>query len=170
MIRKKFKLSTQIDVKKLKKSIKIEYLIVIIISVLILIFLIFSEGGLGSSSKKNASYESYSITLEKNLEMLLSEVNGAGKIKVMVTVDGSEEQVYLKNSETIIENGVKTVKESIVLIGGKPYLVKTNNPNIVGVIVVCEGGDNLSVKVNLVEIITTTLSVNADCVRIIKMK
>ena len=65
---------------------------------------------------------------------------------------------------------IKTVKESIVLIGGKPFLVKTNNPKIVGVVVVCEGADDVSVKLSVVEIITTTLSINADKVRIIKMK
>lgn len=153
-----------------KKTVKTEYIIVIVVAILV-VFLLFSSGSsLFNFNKTEQTSISYSKTIESQLEKVLETVKNAGKIKVMVTVDGSEEQIYLKNTETVIENGVKTIKESIVLIGGKPFVVKTNNPKIIGVVVVCEGADDLNVKLNVIEIITTTLSVDADKVRIIKMK
>lgn len=158
------------ETKPLKKVFKTEYIIVIIVAVLALILLFSSSSSLFDFNKTEANSINYSEAVEKQLEVVLSEVKGAGKIKAMVTVDGSEEQIYLKNIESTLENGIKTVKESIVLIGGKPFLVKTNNPKIVGVVVVCEGADDVSVKLSVVEIITTTLSISADKVRIIKMK
>lgn len=153
-----------------KKTVKTEYIIIIVVAILV-VFLLFSSGSsLFNFNKTEQTSISYSKTIESQLEKVLETVKNAGKIKVMVTVDGSEEQIYLKNTETVIENGVKTIKESIVLIGGKPFVVKTNNPKIIGVVVVCEGADDLNVKLNVIEIITTTLSVDADKVRIIKMK
>ena len=57
-----------------------------------------------------------------------------------------------------------------LLINGKPYVTKHLNPKIIGVIVVCEGAENLQVKMTITEILATTLKVSADSVRIIKMK
>ena len=76
----------------------------------------------------------------------------------------------LKEVESKVVNGVKTTIESVVLVGGKPYVTKVENPKIIGVIVVCSGADDLNVRLSITEIINTTLKVDSDSVRIIKMK
>lgn len=162
-----------IDVAPTKKPsfIKKEYIFIFILTIaIIVIFLSGQEIKLPFSTSDTSSSGNYVSTLETSLERLLSEVDGAGKICVLITVDGSEEQLVLKNVETKTENGVKSTVESIVLVGGKPYVTKVQNPKIIGVAIVCEGADNLSVRLNITEIVTTTLSVSSESVRIIKMK
>ncbi|MBO7215264.1 MAG: hypothetical protein J6V66_07240 [Clostridia bacterium] len=152
------------------KSIKKEYVFIAVLLVVVIAIFI-SNGNLFSAvnSGEHGNLD-YASKIESKLEKLLSEVQGVGKVKVFVTTDGSFSEVVLKDSKQETVNGEKTTVESVILVGGKPYVTKTSNPNIIGIAVVCQGADSLSVKLNVTEIITTTLSVSADCVRIIKMK
>lgn len=159
------------DKQNKKSIIKKEYLLVIFLAVIaIVIFLSNSNLDFSYLNKETKEISDYVSTLESDLESVLKEVKGVGSVKVMITVEGSECEVVLKEVETTVENGVKTTKESIVLIGGKPYVTHVENPKIKGVVIVCSGADDLQVKMSITEIINTTLSVNSECVRIIKMK
>lgn len=162
---------TDVTPSKKPSFIKKEYILIILLTVVvILIFLSGQDITLPFSNAENKTSDNYVSSLESSLQKILGEVNGAGKISVFITVEGSEEQVVLKNVETKTENGVKSTVESIVLVGGKPYVTKVQNPKIIGVAIVCEGADDLSVRLNITEIVTTTLSVSSESVRIIKMK
>ena len=165
------KRNDDVQVKK-KALIKKEYIFLLILSVIVvLIFLSSQNVNLSFLKSENTkSSNSYVLELETSLKNLLKDVDGAGKINVFITVDGTEEEIVLKNVETKTENGVKTTVETIVLVGGKPYVTKTENPKILGVAIVCEGADDINVRLNITEIVTTTLKVNSDSVRIIKMK
>ena len=163
------KRTDQEDKRKIFKNVKLEYVLIVILTIVVIV--IFLSGSNLSLNVKSTETESdYLQTLQNNLTKVLGDVNGAGKVNVMITLDGSSEEVVLKNVESTLENGVKTTKETIVLIGGKPYVVKTVNPNVVGVVVVAEGADDLNVKMAILEVVTTTLSINGESVRIIKMK
>ncbi len=156
--------------KKLK-SIKKEYVFILIICIVVVILFFWGNVGeskLLSSNKKESS--DYSSTLENKLKNILSDVQGVGKVNVFISVEGGYSEIVLKEIEESIENGTKTLTEKVVLVGGKPYVISTENPKILGVCVVCEGADDVSVKMKIVEILTTTLKLDADCVRIIKMK
>ena len=159
------------DVASKKSFLKKEYLLIIILTALVVvIFLSGQDLNFNLIDKGESGDDSYVTNLQNSLKNVLSDVEGAGKINVLITVDGSEEEVVLKNVETAVDNGVKTTVESIVLVGGKPYVIKLNNPKVLGVVVVCEGADVVDVKLKIIEIVTTTLKVDADSVRIIKMK
>ncbi|MBO5926622.1 MAG: hypothetical protein J6Q38_03585 [Clostridia bacterium] len=159
------------DVGSKKSFLKKEYLLIIILTALVVvIFLSGQDLNFNLIDKGESGDDSYVTNLQNSLKNVLSDVDGAGKINVLITVDGSEEEVVLKNVETAVDNGVKTTVESIVLVGGKPYVIKVNNPKVLGVVVVCEGADVVDVKLKIIEIVTTTLKVDADSVRIIKMK
>ena len=164
----------KVDVTPAKKGsfLKKEYLIVILLAVVVIVIFLSSQDiNLPLlKSEENITVNSYVNNLELSLENILSDVKGAGKINVFITVEGTEEEIVLKNVETKTENGVKTTVETIVLVGGKPYVTKTENPKIIGVAIVCEGADNINVRLSITEIVTTTLKINSDSVRIIKMK
>ena len=159
------------DVASKKSFLKKEYLLIVVLTVIVVaIFLSGQDLNFNLIDKGEGGDDSYVTNLQNSLKNVLSDVEGAGKINVLITVDGSYEEVVLKNVETAVDNGVKTTVESIVLVGGKPYVIKVNNPKVLGVVVVCEGADVVDVKLKIIEIVTTTLKVDADSVRIIKMK
>ena len=106
----------------------------------------------------------------KKLEKLLAEIDSAGSVKVMISVDGTAEKEYLKNTISKTENGVKVVEETTVFVNGKPQLAKEKYPEVLGVVVICQGGENIKVKMAITEVVTTVLPVASDNIRILKKK
>ena len=96
------------------------------------------------------AYEQYIDATEERLRKTLEKINGVGKADVMITAVGSGEYVYAQNSKR--ESDPDSVSESgeYVIIGGngdkKALVRKVDNPEIMGVVVVCEGGESNVVK------------------------
>lgn len=158
-----------IQTKKQIKKFKIEYFIFIVL--LILVLILFLSGSTFNFSKdKNNEENNYESSTEKRLENLISKIDGVGETIVMITFDGSSEETILKNVETIVENGVKKTIETAVLVSGKPYVVKELNPKATSVIVVCEGADDLNVKLKITEVVKSTFQISSENIKIIKMK
>ena len=156
---------------KKTRAIKKEYILAVILAALVIVIYLSGQNiNFSFLSTNTESSVDYASLLENKLKNLLTNVNGVGKVNVVITIDGTGEEIILKNVEEKIENNVKTTIQSVVLIGGKPYVTKTENPKIVGVIVVCEGAEDVNVRLAISEIVLTALKVEPDSVRIIKMK
>lgn len=162
--------STKSKNEKTSKFKKEYILIGILVVLLALTFIIPDSFDLFNSVNSSDATENYQDELECKLESMLSELEGVGKVKVMVTLSGTGSEEVAKNVEIVKENGVETKTETVVLISGKPYVLKTNNPEIFGIVVIAEGGDDVKVKMNITEVITTALGVYSDKIRILKMK
>ena len=141
-------------------------LAILLAAVLVLCYFLFirtptnspqTEGGGASISASDA--EAYAKGLEDKLEDILSQVKGAGNVNVLVTLGSGFEYVYA-TEETVKQNSSgSTTTTSIILVSGKPVLVKEIYPEIKGVLVSASGADNLSVKVNLVTAIQTVIDI-----------
>lgn len=149
-----------------------------------------NNGEKKETGAKEVSYEQeeedYGKELEKQLEEILSNVEGVGKIKVMITLKNSKEQVINKdtsfrsdrNSEEIenektenevIEQGEETI---LVQMDGNqvPYVVKEYSPTVEGVLIIAQGGDDPNIKVALIEASTVLLNVPSHKVSVLKME
>ena len=89
---------------KLKKDKKL--LFTVAAGILGIVFIVISEFIPKSSYKKaetgeqnNNTVSSYEETLEKRLESIISSVDGAGRVQVMVTLDTSEQTQYAKDEK-----------------------------------------------------------------------
>ncbi len=128
------------------------------------------------------SASAYASQLEEQLTDLISEVNGAGKTRVMVTLQNSGETLFVREERTSLDNTQSTSgdisehetrEESYVLVDGpdgRTALVRTQmEPVIRGVVVVCEGGDNSLTAARITEIVTTALAISSAKVCITKL-
>ena len=154
-------------IKSLFKKIRIEYLIVIALAIvaLIIIFNAFSSKG-GDQTATGDDVEKYVSDLEAKLGKCLSKVDGAGEVTVIISVASGREEVYAVEKIT----GDKGVTESPVVVGGKPIVVKENNPEITGVVIVADGAKNLSVKVNLLNACKVFLSIDESKIKVLSSK
>lgn len=135
----------------------------------------------GASVMTNSvlSAEAYEQALEVRLEELLSRVEGAGEVSVMVTLESTEQAVYAqtvqKSSDTTQtqQNGGSersSYTADYVLIetgGGEQALTETTlQPTVKGVAVVCTGAQELHVVGRITELISTVLGIpsNRICV------
>lgn len=115
----------------------------------------------------------FELELEKRLEEAVSQISGAGKTDITITLDSSKEYFYAKNSS---ENtgASETEKESELVIlesaeGEEPIVLKTDEAKIRGVLVVCEGGNDPLVCEKILEAICALLDIPSNKVSVAKM-
>ena len=164
---------------KLKKDKKL--LLTVAAGILGIVFIVISEFIPKSSYKKaetgeqnKNSVSSYEETLEKRLESIISSVDGAGRVQVMVTLDTSEQTQYAKdekeNSKSGDKSSEKSYEKKYVLTDDVGVVLKTTEPEVRGVIVVCDGGDNAAVKNGITSAVRAALSVDSNKITVLKMK
>lgn len=134
-----------------------------------------------------ASTSDYELAAENELTALLEKIDGVGKVKVMLTIDGSEEQVPAVNindsksntkekdntggtRETTQDNNGTTIVITNDGSKSQPLIVKTNKPKVVGVCVVAEGAKEKYVQLEITQAVTRLFSITADKVSVYPMK
>lgn len=165
---------------KLKKEKKL--LLTVAAGILGIVFIVISEFIPKSSYKKaetgeqnKNSVSSYEETLEKRLESIISSVDGAGRVQVMVTLDTSEQTQYAKDEKENSKSGDKSSEKSyekkyVLTDDDGGVVLKTTEPEVRGVIVVCDGGDNAAVKNGITSAVRAALSVDSNKITVLKMK
>ena len=136
--------------------------------ILLFSFILFDSFGLRSSSNEDS--DDYVSTLEDRLGNTLSQIKGAGKVSVVITVAGSNKTVIATDVVTVKDGEQLKVTETPVLVGGKVVVLNELYPEIIGVLIVSEGADNLSVKMNLLSAATTLLTVDESKIHILTSK
>lgn len=130
--------------------------------------------------------ESYGEQLEKRLEQILSTVEGAGKVEVIITFADSGEKIVNKDvshsSSNVTEQdssgGNRVSEESkyeedTILSGGSsstgtPYVVQELTPTVLGVLVVSDGGDSPVVVEKITSAISALFGLSAHKITVLK--
>ncbi|MCC8023399.1 MAG: hypothetical protein LIO46_06465 [Clostridiales bacterium] len=119
------------------------------------------------------SMDSFKETTEQQLGEIIGKIDGVGRCEVMVTIENSSEQVYAYDSSSEQgENSSKNEYKYIIINGEdgeEALLVKEIQPKIRGVIVVCEGGDNIAVQEKIISSVTAVFDISSNRVSINKM-
>ena len=125
----------------------------------------------------------YENDLEQGLAEIISSIDGAGKTKVLITMDSTVEQVYAadkniaqKNSSNTKEADTANNKDitadssyvTVELSDGtqQTVLVKEIQPKVRGVLVVSSGGDNSVVKEKIIDAVTKALDISSSKVSV----
>lgn len=117
--------------------------------------------------------------IERRLSEILSKVEGAGKVSVMVFADTGGEQVPAYNNELDTRNQERVDGKSseisetrqLALSGNdEPIILKVIIPQIQGVVVVAEGADDILIKTQLNNAVCTLLGIPEHRVQILKHK
>lgn len=120
------------------------------------------------------STDEYKSQIETELCQILSEISGVGEVKVMVTIGGTTEYEYAMELVKDSDDVSSSYKNQYVLIdnnGKKEALVKkVNTPQISGVAVVCEGGDDVKVSERIVRAVSTVLDISSTDVCVVPLK
>lgn len=173
-----------------KKKIRTD----IVTFVLVGVALIFWGGAFGKDNKAEEVKPVASVkeeredSLEGRLETILSKTEGAGKVDVLITYKTGKEMIVAQQMSeedtSTKENAVKgderdiksSIKENSYVImensdgSQTPLVLKEVEPEIEGVIIVAEGGDNILVKNNLIAAAEAALGVSTHKVQVLKMK
>ncbi len=140
------------EIKELFRSEK-KIKIALISGAVIILMIAFS--GLSASQEKKAERShfdyseqaQYEEELEKKLSKVLSEVDGIGSMSIMITLDSSEENVYLKDDDE---------------------LTSIRTPSVRGVIVVCDGGDDIIIREKVIKAVAGVFGISTTHISVIK--
>lgn len=199
------KIRTYIRKKPWKKLKKADYFVLICIGVLLMVIampetvpdgkLSFKESkptllSATETETKNVSEteknDDYTVQMEHKLEKVLSQMEGVGKVKVMITVSDYGTCVLEKDqkrdttttTETDSNGGNRAVTEeqreetTVYTENGQekiPYIQKEELPTIEGVVVVAEGGGNSRMISQISETIQALFPVEAHKIKVVEM-
>ena len=166
------------------KEIGIEKIILIAIAGIVLLLANFSEWKNAISEKTEKKEEktvqtdqndAYVSALENKLVHILENVDGVGRVEVMITLKSSKESVLNKdlseerqteqekNSDTQKTNKNEKRQEETILSDSV-------EPEIAGIIISCEGAENKVVAASVLEAAQVLFGVSANHIKVLKME
>ena len=183
----------------IKKIKHIEIIAAVLIIAVILCLYASTPGSFLSSGKKENAQAQASgsadtaiprdtggMDMEARLASILSQMEGAGKVDVMITYATGPELVPAMDrnemsTTTTEKDGTSTsqsqqieVQERPMTIdgpdGSEPMVLYQETPKIQGVIVIAEGASDIEVYMNLERAVMTILNIRADQVEVFAMK
>ena len=145
---------------------------VIVATIIAVITIIFAVNFISKDqNSENQNYaESYVYSLESRLAGTLSKVKGVGKVSVLIQVDGGMETLLATKTVKTESGGKTQTEESPILVNGKTVVLKEIYPEIIGVIIVAEGADNITVMRKIQDATVSFLNVSLDKIEILSMK
>ena len=132
------------------------------------------------------SIAQYKQETEQLLADMIASIEGAGTTKILVTVDSSEEYVYLANEKESVNQSDDSNEDSnksgqssdtekdyitVRLSDGteQAIVLKEIQPKIRGVLVVCDGGGDILVQQRVLEAVTKALDISTAQVCVTKL-
>ena len=155
---------------KLKKDKKLQTILVIILSIIVVFIMFRWVGKDKEESTQTFSVDSYVTSLEDRLESTLKQVDGAGKVSVVITVESGMETVLATKTTIKETDSGREIEESPIIVNGKTVVVKECFPKITGVLIVAEGANSLSVFTKLQQATVSLLDINVNQIEILAMK
>ncbi len=139
----------------------------------------------GQQNASSASDE-YRSQLTEELGNMLASIEGAGKTKIMITLKGSVREIYAadtdingkesskKNNNNENADKQNTEKKTYTIIRGKDGSEKALTmgqllPEIKGVLIVCEGGDDEEVKSRITDAVSAALDIHPSHIYVTKL-
>lgn len=114
-------------------------------------------------------------TLEEMLSSILSQVDGAGQVRVVLSISTGEEIIYQTNDDITSSDNTNSTNVQTVTVTdanrNQSGLVRQVNPAVYqGAIVVCQGADDPSVRLAMVDAISRLTGLGANRISVLKMK
>ena len=116
----------------------------------------------------------YCKDTEKRLEAFLSEIEGAGEVKVYITVGSEQRYVYATEGRHSRSDNKTEEEEKYVIVGGgseKNALIETvEAPEITGAVIVCGGGGDAAVREQIYKAASAALGIPTAKIYVAKIR
>lgn len=115
------------------------------------------------------------LTQAQQLEEILAEIHGVGRVKVMLTEAVGAETVFQTDTDRTTSTDSESMQVDTVIITNSEReeqgLVRSITPPVyLGAIIVCQGGDNPSIKLSIVQAVSNVTGISSDRITVLKMK
>lgn len=114
-------------------------------------------------------------SLEERLEQILSQIDGAGQVRVLLTEEAGRENVYQTDSQSDAdESGTRRTDDTVLVEDSNRNEVglirQTLGPEYRGAVVLCQGASQPGVRLAIVEAVRCVTGLGADRISVQTMK
>lgn len=174
--------ANEITGKVLKVLKKYKYAVLILLLGIALLLLPSSKKETQTASETvqtETDDDAYAALTEQRLTEMLSKIEGAGRVEVMLTLRTGSRTRYqtdAQNSEETSDSGTKHASEqkTVILSEGSAYdkaaVSAVDYPLFQGALIVSEGADSASVKLALTQAVAALTGLSSDQITVVKMK
>ena len=111
------------------------------------------------------------VSVEDSLAEILSKIKSAGKVEVLLTEYRGRETIY----QTDGQQSADSLRQETVILSDSDRkqdgLIRQVNPPVyLGALIVCQGGDNPTVKLSIVEAVMDITGLSSNQITVLKMK
>ena len=110
----------------------------------------------------------------REMEELLSEVQGAGEVHLLLSLDTDGETSYLSDrTESVSGDSSQTQLETVLTHEGGdqlPVVEKKTYPKFRGAVVVCSGADEAAVTLRVKEAVSCLTGLGMDRITVLKLR
>ena len=113
--------------------------------------------------------------MTQELSHILSKIKGVGKVEVLLTVKAGQKTVYHADEDVSGSENSSTVRVETVIItdsdrNQQPLVSQILPPEYLGAVVVCQGADDVQVRLAVVEAVSKATGLGTDKITVLKMK
>lgn len=162
------------DPEKIRTSIG-KYKWILLVVAIGFLLMLFPEEKKEAASQLPAMEEAQEKSLQQEMELLLSQLEGAGKVRVLLTESVGQQTIYQtdQNARKTMESE-EIQKDTVILTGadraGRGLVSRVDPPKFLGAVVLCQGADKATVRLAIVEAVATATGLGADKISVCKMK
>lgn len=125
--------------------------------------------------KESVETVSQNESVQDQLEEILSYIKGAGKVKVMLKESVGEETVYQTNEDVSVSDSSTDTKSDVITVTDQNrneygLIKQINPPQYLGAVILCQGGDDPSVRLAITDAVSKITGLGADKIAVLKMK
>ena len=151
---------------------KYKYAVLVLLLGLMLMLL---PGNKTVSSQETVAAPAVSQPLDEMLEEILSRIEGAGEVRVLLTEHTGQEIRYQTDGESEQDSDSERQRTDTVLVEGSDshdtgLIQRVDAPVYRGAVIVCQGADQPQVRLAIVEAVRCVTGLGADQISVVKMK
>ena len=149
--------------------------VLLVLSIGLLLMWLPESGPTKEIQETSPAPDGASLSLEQRLTEILSQIEGAGKVRVMLTERSGAHYTYQTDEDMTDTNDSTTVRRDTVIITDanrtqQGLLQRVDPPKYQGALIVCQGADRPSVRLAIVQAVSNVTGLGADKISVQKMK
>lgn len=166
------------DVKKVRLRMgrlleKYKYAVAVLLVGLVLMLL--PTGTQKESASGQETPHAAEKTVQQELEELLMQVQGAGKVRVLLREATGAETLYQLDEDRVVSDSTTTEKKQSVTVTDENrtesgLIRQVNPPTYSGAIVLCQGADDPAVKLAIADAVSKITGLGMNKIAVLKME
>lgn len=150
-------------------------LLILLLGIMLMLMPDFSEKSQTDTDLLQSPIQASTTDLEESLAQILSKMDGAGKVQVLLTEAQGERIHYQTNENRSQSDSTAELRQETVIVSGSDrsesgLVWQTEPPVYLGAVILCQGADSAAVRLAIIQAVANATGLSTDKISVLKMK